>query len=414
MDVIGGLQLRFWPVGQGLFASGAITRGGDLPDACPPLTWLYDCGTISTDQVLSNALGQFHSWCSSINAEHIEVAALSHFDKDHISGFVRLIQRVPVRRLLLPYVPLWLRVMIALAQGVRVDDDTFDAFIDPARYLRDRGFDGEILFVPSGGEPDTREIEGGEPAFDPDGDVDLELKIERAKEPPLSEEERAEDAGLLAAARVSFLPRGGRIIWARLWEFVPYNDAGLAPRADAAFLHAVRPLIEALVSRTGNLDDMLAALKQLYERTFGASSRNRNLISLFLYSGPVSARLRSRTMNCSHALRFGWAITRFAQMYTGDGTLDAGRYRAFRQFYDPAGRLYRAGFFQVMHHGARGSWHAGLAAKLKPVASIISSDPNDRRFGHPHGAVLRDFWPYSVAQVDHYTGFEFTGKLRLN
>lgn len=64
-------------------------------------------------------------------------------------------------------------------------------------------------------------------------------------------------------------------------------------------------------------------------------------------------------------------------------------------------------FFQVMHHGSRRNWHQGLAAKIQPSISLFSSDPAHRRFKHPDGEVLRDFWPYGAVQIDRERDYRF-------
>jgi beta-lactamase superfamily II metal-dependent hydrolase len=92
-------------------------------------------------------------------------------------------------------------------------------------------------------------------------------------------------------------------------------------------------------------------------------------------------------------------------MYTGDGSLGAGKqFNDFEKHYRPGNRLGRAGILQVMHHGAEGNWHSGLASLLMPEASVFCSDPNHKGYGHPHAAVLRDFWSFHPVQVDDLVG----------
>jgi hypothetical protein len=149
-------------------------------------------------------------------------------------------------------------------------------------------------------------------------------------------------------------------------------------------------------------------LKALYDRTFGKRSKARNLISLFIYSGPVGARMR-----LLHGPLAGMPVIweDFAQMHTGDGLLkDIPRFEAFARFYRRGHRLARSKIFQVMHHGARSSWHPGLAAKVAPRVSLFSSDPA-HRWHHPHAEVLRDFCPFGPRQVDTVNGFALRGWL---
>jgi hypothetical protein len=371
----------------------------------PPLTWVYDCGTSSSDELLREALTCFAAERAALSGGSIRLAVLSHFDKDHISGFVRLLDSTRVRTVLLPYIPIWQRLVIALEQGVAADDPLLEFFLDPAAFLTradDHGIE-EILFVPPSGPDDLPDepgpaAEGEEGPFEGSEGGDL-LKIDYG-DPPA---EAATDVITAAAAgaAVRFLRPAGRLLAPRFWEFVPYNDAEMAPKATPAFLHAATPLLHSLLNDASERSNALQALKKLYARTFGKSSMAKNVISLFLYSGPLGGR----TFLWPWALYAGSAgasaIDRCSQMHTGDGLLDSpARYDRFERFFVSGGRLARCAFLQVMHHGARGSWHEGLASKLSPIVSVFSSDPAHKGYGHPHAEVLRDFWPYGAVQVD--------------
>jgi hypothetical protein len=64
-----------------------------------------------------------------------------------------------------------------------------------------------------------------------------------------------------------------------------------------------------------------------------------------------------------------------------------------------------------MHHGAEDNWHKGVAARITPLFSVFSSDPEHKKYKHPHAPVLRDFWRYGAVQVDKRTGFCVGGLL---
>jgi len=74
-------------------------------------------------------------------------------------------------------------------------------------------------------------------------------------------------------------------------------------------------------------------------------------------------------------------------------------------------RIERVAVFLVMHHGAERNWQKGVAEAMAPLFSVFSSDPNRKQWGHPHGAVLRDFWRHGPVQVDKSQGFYFGGFL---
>lgn len=399
---IAGLELHWWPVGQGLFHSGRL-RGltGRTYD------WVYDCGSSSKGKIRDDAIAEYRNR----HGRRINLVALSHFDKDHINGIEALVRGMRVDRMLLPYLPLHDRLLIAIAEGIDVGEPLFEFFVDPAAYLTGlEGNDiGEIVFVPAAGPDDSAPGEADEGPVDPDFPID-EPKIDEGKPPKdFSDDPIGRGSG---QGKTRFLRPGGRIFIPQLWEFVPYNDAELQPRATPSFERRARRLARNFATKTTRREAALKLLKRLYDKTFGGSSRPRNLASLFLYSGPVGNRVALATCWTTAPARLNDANDNFAQLSTGDGYLEtAAQLKALRRFYGNDRRLERAGIFQVMHHGARGNWHEGVAAAVKPAVSIFSSNPKRRGWGHPHAEVLRDFWTWSPVQVDEKQSFHVLATL---
>ncbi|MBS1080829.1 ComEC/Rec2 family competence protein [Gluconobacter kondonii] len=398
------LRLDWWPVGQGLFASGIIkfNQGNAI-------SWVYDCGTVSSQTLLSNAIKNYEGICQGFDVSCINLAVLSHFDWDHISGLTKLIATFRVKILLLPYLPLWQRLILAIEQGVTTNDPFFEFFVDPVGYLR--GLDGEIeeiLLVPPS-SPDDAPDDPIEPIVleEPDDTVERLIKVDYA-EPP---DEAGDDPviGSHGSASTRFLARGGRLQFLGFWEFVPYNDAEMAGRADAVFVADARRLAQKLKDEKTDLDDCLEELKRLYEFKF-KNSIQRNLISLFLYSGPIGNNAHLSWHRANNYINTNRMYNKFSQMHTGDGTLKGEYWTRFRNFYHKGRRLEKVGIFQVMHHGAIGNSEDGMADRLKPIVSIFSSNPATHQ-RHPDAAVLRDFWPYHPVQVDDEMGFHYFGHI---
>lgn len=189
----------------------------------------------------------------SVGVEKIDLVVLSHFDKDHISGFSRLIAACPIKRLLIPYVPLWKRLVLAIEQGVSAEDPTFLFFLNPVAYLR--GIEGsdieDIVFVPTG-EPDDGpsapddpeppilpESEEFELTWPPVGDLNLEIgdtPTEAVGDPAVEQDEQGKEP--------IFLKPSGRLVVPSFWEFVPYNDAEQQPKASADFITQAEFLLD--------------------------------------------------------------------------------------------------------------------------------------------------------------------------
>lgn len=413
---IASLHLHWWPVGQGLYSSGLIrTLSGSA------FSWVYDCGTSSSNNLIDNALDMDRTERSMlVGSKKIDLVVLSHFDKDHISGFSRLIADSPIKWLLIPYVPLWKRLVLAIEQGVSAADPTFQFFLNPVAYLR--GIEGadidDIVFVPAG-EPDdgTSASDDPEPPILPDGrEVEptwppvRELHAETGAVPNEAVGDPAVEQDQQGKKPV-FLKPGGRIVAPDFWEFVPYNDAERQPQADDKFMKQAELLLELIKNDESKRNQAFDDLKVLYLQTFGSKAKDKNIISLFLYSGPIRTSLQLDTVHTSHPVNYPAITTRYAQIHTGDGTLKGVYYTRFESFFKQLGRLRKLGLFQVMHHGAKSQWRAGIAAKLEPTASIFSSDPAHKGYRHPHKEVLCDFGPYCPIQVDKDTGFHLLGRL---
>jgi hypothetical protein len=409
------LSLEWWPVGQGLFASGSLRL-----NRRQTFVWVYDCGSSTGGGVLDEALDACTDSLRLRGASRLGLVTLSHFDHDHISGIVRLIKRFPVRRLLLPYVPLSQRLLIAAGEGVAADDPLMTFFIDPVAYLS--GVEGaeieEIVLVPAAGPddfvppapetPGIRPEDGGE-----EGALDGEPADLEGDYGPPPPEAAGDPAAVGQGPPVRFLKPGGRLVIPGLWEFIPYNDADLLPKADARFLSRVNGVSRLFVASPPRRAKALQTLKKIYRHHFGRGSGPQNLLSLFLYSGPIDGRAELWARHSNVAGLVSRRSCEFSQLHTGDGYLDTSdRLDRLRRFYSGGGRLRRARILQVMHHGAQGNWHAGVATVLRPEVSIFSSDPA-HRWGHPSAEVLREFWTFGAVQVDGLNGFYLQGCVRL-
>lgn len=421
----------YHPVGQGLFCSGRFSRPHQQP-----FRWVYDCGTdlgrrgVKRGEHVHREIARLASEQAG-DPPHLDLVTLSHFDEDHLSGILDLVGTFTIGTLLLPYLTPWHRLEIALIEGAAVGDDLLDFLAEPTAFLLERaeGRIERIVLVPASGDgpalppllgPDESPPEGRAP----EGEPEIEIKAEPAKGEP---DDAAGADGGLSDPKVSVLVRGGTITVGRAWEFLPYNDAIFAKSADAAFRAKAQPLADQLrrstpaAARKTALDTLLA----LYDVTFKKGAKvtpfERNVITLFLYSGPIGRvalldivdqipRHRLKPIAVS-PYRY-WEHNRFGQLLTGDGYLKTpAQWASFETFYG-AQRLSRGGIFQVMHHGSAKNWHKGIAAKLDPQVSVFCSDPASKH-GHPDWDVLKDFSGYNPKQVDYCHGWAVEGNYRF-
>jgi hypothetical protein len=384
---------------------------------------VYDCGTSSSQTQLRQRILELPLYGE--RRDRLGLVTISHFDNDHVSGIPTLLSNFAVDTLLLPYIPLWKRLLLAFKEGVGPGDEPMGFFVNPAAYLTAiPGSDiTRIVFVSTGGQAEPTQP-GGPPG--PPQVLHDTLHIQFDSDHPHDPADLPFPTGAAAKTQVAFLKGGGTLRIPGFWEFVPYNDE-VEVEMEHTFQTAVDASRQRLLTTAAPEErgTALAELKQLYDDQFGNTSEERNAISLFLYAGPVypawdltrplaavvwrpdfpNPHIGLRTVA---RLRRG-PLPQCSILYAGDGYLDMPDRLARMAGFFGRLRIERLGAFQVMHHGARGNWHKGVAQALAPEFSIFSSDPNHKRLRHPHPPVLRDFWGYSPIQVDSQQGASLSG-----
>lgn len=446
----------FHGVGQGLFSSGSLVMLNGT--AISEFNWVYDCGTSSSQHYLDNALGDLkrHIRPPAGQRPYLDLVTISHFDADHINGLVKLLDRFDVGDLLLPYMPLWQRLVIAFNahRGHRsrltsflVNPVAFIAAVPECNVKR-------ILFASSGPtleepsrdtgispKPERPRSPGDERAERRRAEsISVEVDTEDLSNLGAADDKRFDASHMAGAARtgtsVAFMKIGAALVVADCWEFMPYNDAQLAPMASAAFRNEVSRLrIDLLGTVKSVTTRALEVLKTLYakEFNFNGQAENSNLISLFLYAGPTDSCTADVYAGCLWEPYWNWLnrldwmdwldwldwldcvesipTCKGSLLYTGDGYLDTDlRFASMKAFLSPH-RVKNLAALQVMHHGARANWHAGLADKIRPEFSVFSSNPLHRRYRHPHTEVIEDFTSYRPLQASKGESVSITLRL---
>ena len=418
---------KFNAVGQGLFAAGTLNFSEEDTNFNPvDFRWVYDCGTTSSQRFVEGAIREL---ASAPPNKPLDLLVISHFDADHISGIVELLNSVGASTIMLPWAPLWHRLLIGFQQGLSPNDPEFGFYADPANFLNDQAGDSfsRIVFVPfsNGDGPPEPEIEDGPtPEFGPDYLPELKIPQYESseREYPYSDLEEWFEyrEQLPAGLDIELMRQGSTAQILGVWEFVPYNDPYTIPKNQAQFDNDVQKLRRELLG--SNYDERAEALRQLknfYQQAFPKSQQND--LSLFLYGGPLNG-----WKGCfGHSFMVEFLLSVLFEdreipdllrrniagpckgsiIYTGDGNLnnlekwnDFSSYLNSRRSGDPT-------LLQVAHHGSRYNWFEGLADEIRPTVSVFSSDPSHRTFGHPHAEVLRDFWPYHPVQVDKLNSY---------
>lgn len=373
-------QTTFHPVGQGLFVSGRIT--GEKSGRA--LRWVYDCGTKSGGALLSRAIqNELQSESSPIH-----ILTLSHFHEDHYKGLPDLLQQHKVQHVMLPYVPLWDRLLVAFDRDVDPESPEFQIVTDPVGFFAANG-DPDITFVR--GEEGSA---GEATAFNQETQQALQngdyLSIGPETTRSSLSEQDAADLGVVSPNRTGTMRSGGTFQAINgHWEFVWYISptAQKPPTNSPTFINHVTKLVTALRAAQGSQARLTAikAIRKFYEQNgvLGKTNRSQNEISLHMYSGPCQepplfgtsvANRMEHSEHCGCRLDMPCCGLQSVGrvLLTGDGSLDDLISIANLKSRLGRNRSDRVGCLQVMHHGAAGYSTADVPKELKPCWSVFS------------------------------------------
>lgn len=390
------LQCEFWNVGQGLFSSGRIQMRN-----APSFHWVYDCGTSSSQKLIQNAVNKYNS---DKNQGNIDLLVLSHFDKDHISGVKELLKNGrKIKRWVVPYYPLWQRLVIASFLEIQPDDEEWAFYQNPIQYFKTY-FAEELkttkfLLLPE------KEIESEISInLEPSNSDDV-LSFETTKKLSGEFDNLEQNVHWLNPDKALLLRKGEEQFEFVLYN-VPFHLLAKVPTNLTAFQKQVKQIIQ---SHQSNSTDPTPALKTLYTLAFGNGSKHKNIISQYLYIRNIKL---SSFWGMGNNHIFDVSIdneneiavipkdkTKNAILYTGDAFLnDLPLLTDLTQSLG-AERMARIYCLQVPHHGSKYNWQQGLANIFSPCISVFSAD-SQRRNGHPHGEVLKDFSTYTPILVN--------------
>jgi hypothetical protein len=383
----------FHAVGHGLFTAGALYRNRPPTSFC----WVFDCGSKSKRAHLDREL---HLFARSLTGECIRLFCISHFDEDHINGARLILEKHRIDRLILPYFPLVERIQIALTTP-RISSGYLQFLVDPAGYLFGiAGANlGEIIFIMGGGQPASEPENLGPQNVSPEN---WNFDVPDSTTPEgISDEDLRGSSTRSPVSRVLVINHSAPFIIGKVWEFVFYNEYSPPDR--------LRPLREAVIAILGshkrndgsfNARQMLPELRKLYSEKLGDSGRQKNRISLVVYSGPLlSNRIagwRAGGFITPIGTSFPWhgwtrsrfCTAKFSTLHTGDFLLtNLLKLQAMKSHFGNL-RWSSLAVIQIPHHGSKSAWFTGAGGHLQHELSVFSSPQGSTSF--PAKAVLND------------------------
>lgn len=387
------IEYNFWAVGQGLFSNGVVKHS----DTKEEFYWVYDCGTSSKAQLIDQSISAMKK---DYPVDEIDLLVISHFDKDHISGIKELAKQYKIKRVLLPYYSLGVRLVLAYISGIKANNPLFDLYLNPVKFLTENLY-GEtyhtefLLFPTTNTSFEPREVKENK-----EGLIFQEIT-------PLSNEFTLENNETIVkwlnpTQPLLFEIQGESV------EFLPYNVPlkflNKYPINMGKFINDVDNIL-----KTGG-PNFAQQLKKLYEKEFKGKGKSKdvNLISLHLYIRSLGSKFQNIEIKKGiypdiDVFKTEIIPDKNALVYTGDGYLNTAiLWNEFKDFLGKE-RIDDTFCFQVMHHGAEKNWQPYLASQIKPIISVFSADEQHKGYKHPSARVVQDFLPYNPILVNKTT-----------
>lgn len=383
---------RFEPVGQGGFYTGIMRRGEDGP---PIFSMVYDCGSKSGDGYLEDAISGFKDRLG----KELDVLLLSHIHEDHVSGVTELLAGIKCKRVIMPYMSPYERLIVAAAHGRRdvADYDDYLNFLkSPHNYLLERSSVERIIYI--AGNTERSRMEDGlslkPPTGEEQSDELLTDNLENADVPP--ELENNKDG------RVQVKKGNGAFYMGRIWEFYLYHEQAdittLAPLVNQLLkeIYSIttggllnQPELEQILNDKPKLKALRDKLKKILPDV--------NKAGLVMLHKPLDYGMNGiNGIECSiHTLRRLWfdhlwfgekrnGGRRGITLLTGDICLSQVRDSVYIDSH-----LRDVLVFQVPHHGSRTGWetdYLGFFGNWGTYAVIPFGYGNT--YGHPRPEVL--------------------------
>ena len=303
----------------------------------------------------------------------------------------------------MPYYPLWQGLVIASLFDIQPDDEEWAFYQNPIQYLKtdfaEELNETKFLLLPAKENESEISI-----SLDPSNFDDV-LSFETTEKLSNEFDKSEQDLHWLNPNKALLLRKGEEQFEFVLYN-VPFHLLAKVPTNLTAFQKQVKQVIQ---SHQSNSKDPTPALKTLYTLAFGNGSKNKNIISQYLYIRNITSTAVWGLGNNyiydipkndgNEIIVFPKNRNKNAILYTGDAFLnDLPLLTDLTQSLGVE-RMARIYCLQVPHHGSKHNWQQGLANIFSPCLSVFSAD-SQRRNGHPHSEVLKDFATYTPILVN--------------
>lgn len=405
----------FSAAGHGTFFFGSLRN--DEQKSSDAFTWVYDCGSLRKSH-LKGLVSDFHDQMQDENT--LDMVCLSHFDSDHVSGLDLLLEHFRVDTLVLPYVPLEVRLRLAseLSEEMPGAAGLATYTLDPVFYLAERGLGNGIerlAFIQGRSQDGASESGVDSPFREEEGDeqsITNGPRLQRSASRPLN----AQDGyGSAANRQVEVYSDADAWCVNNIYEFVFYSKSwpdDCSPKSGTP-LAQIALLARAIITDYKLLGSgtpepgWLAALQALYDEHFGKTYKRRNEISLCVFG---AARAEHGILPCkifqqSYPANIALGPTqkdKHGILLTGDAYLNPTELQNLMAHLGK--RSHHMGLLQVPHHGSSHNWSPGNALKCSASHYVICAPGTSK---HPGALVKNDLPSYALADYVTTVSFDY-------
>jgi len=375
---------KFHPVGFGLFTSGKIGN----------FRFVYDCGSTITRVAEDCVNREFKEH------DHLNLLAISHFHKDHISGLNQLLTLVDkVDTIVLPYLTPKERLIYLLfyyKYQAQIEEESWIVrFLqDPVGFL-DSSFKhkiGKIILIKGNSDVSSESDDNNS-----DNIKESDYIIDFSKLESIQDEDAIKDIEGISDEKVSIRKSGKVYLYdkTKIWQFIFYYP-NPSPIAVKYFTEILKK------ARIGTIQTKEDLIKIISTKKFTGiakvskiSNKEINNTSLLLYHSPFSNFLPDsiswvECLTQTESLRVSVDCcvgkdTHCGFFYTGDIDLKS-RYNEISTYYKEL--LDQISVFQIPHHGSIENWTPSISYRNQGALHVVSSKLSNNKLLHPNPKVL--------------------------
>lgn len=394
------VRLRQLPVGQGGFAVSEIAFS-----SAEAFRFIYDCGARSR-----SPLGERIEEVGDQLGNHADVLFISHLDADHVDGIDRLLERIRVDTVVLPYLEAVQQAIVVVGSDSGMSGSLREISCGPGTWLGARGVT-RVILVRSGPGADSSpsDVEGPFP-FEPDAGTEIgkltgptgSPGVGLGTVPPTAPDHRSSPEG----AEVVLLDHRGGVVLTVAggiadWVLLPFVPSISNDQNIRAFRNALAAIVRKQAGlATGDeweskLGEVLRdpdCRKQIrFEYNLvgpNLGSGRHNAASMSLYSGPIRPFGAPWHVDATHSYPFGFrSADRPGWVATGDAPLRAkSRMREWLSFYGPY--LQACSCLVLPHHGSARSFNSALLTETS-IDVFIAPAAESGGYQHPSPIVRK-------------------------